>query len=245
MTLGLKGKRVLVTGGSRGIGRAITLALAEAGASIVVGYRDDTAAAEAVADRLQQIGAPHHLAQADVTNAAAAADLARACQEAFGGLDVVVNNVGAHAHAPLDVLDLTEWRRLIDTDLTSMFLVTQACLPLLSNGASVINIGASVALRGRSGAAHYTAAKAGVIGLTRSLCKELGPQRGIRVNTVAPGVVSADQDDVPPQVRKQVQGMTALGKLGSPDDVAGAVLYLAGDLARYVSGVTLNVDGGM
>ncbi|GHF28087.1 SDR family NAD(P)-dependent oxidoreductase [Streptomyces morookaense] len=245
MTLGLEGKRILVTGGSRGIGRATALALAEAGASLVVTYRDDTTAAAAVADRLRETGTPHRMVRADLTDTDAVAGLARTCREAFGGLDVLVNNAGVHGHAPLGTLDLAEWRRLVDTDLTSMFLVTQACLPLLADSASVINIGASAALRGRAGAAHYTAAKAGVIGLTRSLCKELGPRRGIRVNTVAPGVISAGEADLPPQVEQQVRGMTALGRLGTPADVAGAVLYLAGDLSRYVSGVTLNVDGGM
>ncbi|GAA0297232.1 SDR family NAD(P)-dependent oxidoreductase [Streptomyces polychromogenes] len=245
MTLGLKDKRVLVTGGTRGIGRAVALALAGAGARVVVAHRADDEAAADLARRLGETGTAHRLVRADVTDPAAVADLARACEETFGGLDALVNNVGAHGHAPLPSLDEAEWRRLVDTNLTSVFLVTRACLPLLSDGASVVSVGASLALRGRAGAAHYTAAKAAVVGLTRSLCKEFGPGRGLRFNTVAPGLISADGDDVPPRLAQQVRGMTALGRLGRPEDVAGAVLYLASDLARYVSGATLTVDGGM
>ncbi|MGW2425633.1 SDR family NAD(P)-dependent oxidoreductase [Streptomyces sp. NPDC001709] len=244
MTFGLTGKRVLVTGGSRGIGRAIAVALAAADARVVAAYRDDSAAAATLEADLRRASGEHHVVRADVTDPQAVGALATTCREAFGGLDAVINNAGIHDHTPFDTLEPTRWAHLLDTDLTSMFLVTQACLPLLGEQASVVNIGASVALRGRAGAAHYTAAKAAVVGLTRSLCKELGPQ-GIRVNTVAPGVIGTGLDDVPPHVARQINAMTALGRLGTPEEVAGAVLYLVGDASRYVTGATLNVDGGM
>jgi 3-oxoacyl-[acyl-carrier protein] reductase len=239
LELGLKGKRALVTGGTRGIGRAVTLGLASAGATVVAVNRADNDAAESLRKELAELGGS--VVHADVTDAAEVAGLAETCRAELGGLDVLVNNAGVHGHTPLAELDPAEWTRLIDTDLTSMFLVTQACVPLLAEGASVVNVGASVAFRGMAGAAHYTAAKAGVVGLTRSLCKEFG---GIRVNTIAPGVIDTG-DELPPPVAQRVKRMTALGRLGTPEEVAGAVLFLASDLSTYVTGALLAVDGGM
>ncbi|MDT8910100.1 SDR family NAD(P)-dependent oxidoreductase [Amycolatopsis sp. PS_44_ISF1] len=239
MELGFKGKRALVTGGTRGIGRAVALGLASAGATVVAVNREDNEDAESLRKELSGLGGT--VAHADVTVAADVARLAETCRTELGGLDVLVNNAGVHGHTPLAELDLAEWTRLIDTDLTSMFLVTQACVPLLAEGASVVNVGASAAFRGMAGTAHYTAAKAGVVGLTRSLCKEFG---GIRVNTIAPGVIDTG-DELPPPVAERVKRMTALGRLGTPEEVAGAVLFLAGDLSTYVTGALLAVDGGM
>jgi 3-oxoacyl-[acyl-carrier protein] reductase len=237
--LGFKGKRALVTGGTRGIGRAVTLALASAGATVVAVNREDNEAAESLRKELAELGGS--VVHADVTVASEVARLAETCKAQLGGLDVLVNNAGVHGHTPLAELDLAEWTRLIDTDLTSMFLVTQACVPLLAEGASVVNVGASAAFRGMAGTAHYTAAKAGVVGLTRSLCKEFG---GIRVNTIAPGVINTG-GELPPPVAQRVKRMTALGRLGTPEEVAGAVLFLASDLSTYVTGALLAVDGGM
>ncbi|SEF24347.1 3-oxoacyl-[acyl-carrier protein] reductase [Amycolatopsis pretoriensis] len=239
MELGFKGKRALVTGGTRGIGRAVTLGLASAGATVVAVNREDNDDAESLRKELADLGGT--VVHADVTVAADVARLAETCRTELGGLDVLVNNAGVHGHTPLAELDLAEWTRLIDTDLTSMFLVTQACVPLLAEGASVVNVGASAAFRGMAGTAHYTAAKAGVVGLTRSLCKEFG---GIRVNTIAPGVINTG-DELPPPVAERVKRMTALGRLGTPEEVAGAVLFLASDLSTYVTGALLAVDGGM
>ena len=239
MELGFKGKRALVTGGTRGIGRAVSLALASAGATVVAVHREDNEAAEATRRELAELGGS--VVKADITVASDVERLAETCRTDLGGLDVLVNNAGVHGRAMLAELDLAEWSRLIDTDLTSMFLVTQAVLPLLGEGASVVNVGASVAFRGMAGTAHYTAAKAGVVGLTRSLCKEFG---GIRFNTVAPGVIDTG-DELPPPVAQRVRRMTALGRLGTPDEVAGAVLYLASDLSTYVTGALLTVDGGI
>jgi 3-oxoacyl-[acyl-carrier protein] reductase len=241
----LTGRRVLVTGGSRGIGRVTTLAFARDGADVVTCSRHDDEDAANLARVLKDAGDTHRVVRADVTRPEDVERLMESCRLALGGLDVVVNNAGAHGQAPIDRLDRDEWRRVLDTNLTSAYLVTQAALPLLGPGASVVNIGASVALRGRPATAHYAAAKAGLIGLTRSLCKELGP-RGIRVNTVAPGVVETEPGaGLPPEVHAQLTAMTPLGRLGTPEDVADVVLFLAGDGARHVSGVTLNVDGGM
>ncbi|WP_283133446.1 SDR family NAD(P)-dependent oxidoreductase [Rhizohabitans arisaemae] len=229
------GKRVLVTGGTRGIGRALVTAFTQAGAKVVTCYHRDATAAEGLDPAL--------VVRADVTDQADVRRLAEECGKHLGGLDVVVNNAGVDGGAPLGELPLAEWRRVVDVDLTACFLVLREVSPLLADGASVINIGASGALRGRPGAAHHGAAKAALIGLTASLAKEYGA-RGIRVNTVAPGVVP-DGDGLPPQVRDGLIARTALRRLGTPEDVVGPVLFLAGDAARFITGTTLNVDGGI
>jgi 3-oxoacyl-[acyl-carrier protein] reductase len=241
VTNDLAAKRVLVTGGTRGVGRAAVLAFAEAGASVVTCARTDEGA-DSLRTELKGSDGQHTVLRADVARPDDAARLAQACQDEFGGLDVLVNNAGVDGHGSIAELALPEWRRVLDVDLTALFLVTQAVLPLLPDGSAVINVGASLALRGLPGRSHYTAAKAGVLGLTRSLCKELGP-RGIRVNAVAPGLI--ESDGTPPPVRERVRHMTALGRLGTADDIAAAVLFLASDQARYITGAILNIDGGM
>ncbi|MCP2341091.1 SDR family NAD(P)-dependent oxidoreductase [Actinomadura rupiterrae] len=241
----LKDRRVLVTGGTRGIGLATVRALVREGARVVTCYHRDQAAAGALAAEFSGAAEPPRIVRADVTDPAALERLAASCAEELDGLDVVVNNVGVDGSAPLAQLERAEWDRVLRTDLTGCYLVVQAVLGLLGEGASIVNVGASGALRGRPAAAHHGAAKAALIGLTRSLAKELGP-RGIRVNTVAPGPVhDPDAPSLPPRALAGIRGMAALGRLAEPRDVADAVLYLAGDGARCVSGVTLNVDGGM
>lgn len=242
----LAGKRILLTGGTRGIGRTTALACARQGARLVVCYAHDDAAAEDVARELKEAGGgPHRVVRADVTDRADVARLAEVCREELGGLDAVVNNAGVDGRAPLEELTHQEWDRVIDIDLTAAFLVSQAALGLLAPGASMIHIGASAALRGRPHSAHYAAAKSALVGLTRTLAREVG-ERGIRVNTIAPGVIVTESDPgPPPPVAELIKGMTALRRLGTADDVAGAVLFLIGDESRYVSGSILHVDGGI
>jgi 3-oxoacyl-[acyl-carrier protein] reductase len=243
--LGLAGKRVLVTGGTRGIGRQTVLAFARAGACVVAGHLTPGDAADSLARELKELGDEHRVTRADVTEPAGAAALCAACQEALGGLDVIVNNVGVDGSSQFSELPVQEWQRVIDSNLTSSFLVTQAALGLLADHGSVINIGASAGMRGRVNGAHYGASKTALIGLTRSLAKELG-KRGIRVNTVAPGVIETDSaSPLPPPVADRIRAVTALGRLGTSQDVAGTVLFLASDLSSYITGVTIDVDGGM
>jgi 3-oxoacyl-[acyl-carrier protein] reductase len=239
------GKNALVTGGSRGVGRATVVALADAGANVVTCYRVDEDAAATLSKELDGTEGHHRMVRADVTDGRDVARLLDTCRDEFGTLDVVVNNAGIDADRPFEELDDAEWERVIDTNLTSLFRVTSAALPLLGERASVVNVGASLANRGRAGRTHYTAAKAGILGLSRSLCKELGP-RGVRVNTVAPGIVETEPGaGLPPALRERIVGMIPAGRLATPQDVADAVLFLASPLSSYVSGVTLNLDGGM
>ncbi|MFD9908747.1 SDR family NAD(P)-dependent oxidoreductase [Streptomyces sp. NPDC059063] len=249
MDVDLTGKRALVTGGTRGIGRGIVLALARAGASVVTCYRTESESVESLVKELAGIGGDHHVVKADVSDPQDVERLMATAKQRLGALDVVVNNAGVISHVPFAELPLDEWRRVLDTNLTAPFLVIQKALPLLSEGSSVITVGSRAAVVGIPQRAHYTASKAGLIGLTRSLMKELGPQ-GIRVNLVAPGVIETEEfEKASPEELERVQsryrGLTGMGRLGRPDEIAGAVLFLASDLSGYVTGETIHVDGGI
>jgi 3-oxoacyl-[acyl-carrier protein] reductase len=249
MDLRLEGKRVLLTGGTRGIGRGISLALAQAGASLLICYRADLAAADLLRRDLKAGGHPtapgdHEVMQADVTDPADVTRLVQTAQDRFGALDALITCGSTISHVPFAELELDEWRRVVDGNLTAVSAVVRAALPLLHPGSSVIAIGSRSALVGVPQRAHYTAAKAGLIGLTRSLAKELGPQ-GVRVNLVAPGIIAPEQGSLPAEVEQLYTRLTALGRLGRSAEVAGAVLFLASDLSSYVTGETLNVDGGI
>jgi 3-oxoacyl-[acyl-carrier protein] reductase len=239
----LSGKKALVTGGTRGIGRAITWALASAGADVLACYRSDRGQADELLRALKATGGDHHVVQADLAQHGDITALAGECRTRLGQLDIIVNNAGVISHQPVDQLEPAEWRRVLDTNLTAAHLVIQAALPLLTPQASVINIGSRSATVGLPLRVHYTAAKAGLIGLTRSLCKELGP-RGIRVNVVAPGVIATEAELSAEAVRRY-QAMTALRRLGTPAEVAAVVVFLASDAAGYVTGATIDVDGGI
>ncbi|RAJ61640.1 NAD(P)-dependent dehydrogenase (short-subunit alcohol dehydrogenase family) [Streptomyces sp. Amel2xB2] len=241
--LGLQGKKVLVTGGTRGIGREISLALASCGADLIVCHRQAGEHVERLNRDLKSTDGTHHVIQADLSEAEEVERLAQECTERFGSLDAVVHNAGAISHVPFAELPLEEWRRIVDTNLTAPFLITQKVLPLLSEGSSVIFVGSKVATVGVPKRAHYTASKAGLIGLTRTLVKEFGPE-GIRFNIVAPGP-TATEAEVPEEVIARYSRMIPLGRLGRADEVARAVLFLASDQSSFVNGQTLDVDGGI
>ncbi|MFJ9584820.1 SDR family NAD(P)-dependent oxidoreductase [Streptomyces acidicola] len=243
LDLGLAGKRALVTGGTRGLGRAVVRALAAHGANVVTCYRSAGEAARRLADELAATGGDHHVVQADVTTPEGARRVADECRARFGGLDVVVNNVGTMSRQPLAETTLDAWRHTMSVNLGATFLVTRLTVPLLSTGASVINLGTAAAARGLPGHSPYTASKAGLAGLTRSLAKELGAA-GVRVNLVNPGILGGEVPVPPPQA-DHLRSLTALGRLGTAEEVAGVVAFLAGDLASYVTGATITADGGI
>ncbi|MDX3377998.1 SDR family NAD(P)-dependent oxidoreductase [Streptomyces cyaneofuscatus] len=249
MELRLVGKNALVTGGSRGIGRATVLTLAKAGATVVTCYRQEGEAVESLARELKEIGGDHVLVRADVGTAEGVELVLAACRERFETLDILVNNAGVISQVPFAQLPFEEWERVVTTNLTGPFMVISKALPLLREGSSVISIGSRGAMAGIPLRGHYTASKAGLIGLTRSLCKELGG-KGIRFNVVAPGVIdTSEPDELSDEQRaaynERYLRMMALGRFGRPEEIAGAVLFLASDLSTYVNGETLHVDGGV
>jgi 3-oxoacyl-[acyl-carrier protein] reductase len=245
MDLKLRDKRALVTGGSRGIGRAIVLGLARQGVSVAACYHQESEAVASLATELEQLNTNSFVIQTDVSDAQSVTHMMQEVRDRLGGLDILVNNAGVVSHATLADLELDEWQRILDTNLTGMYLVTRAALDVIADGGSIINITSAVAAVGMVGRTHYTASKAGVIGFTRSLCKEIG-SRSIRVNGIAPGIIETDQTaGLTPERRKQYENLAALKRFGQPDDIAGAALFLASDLASFVSGITLVVDGGI
>lgn len=249
MDLGLTGKKALVTGGTRGVGRGIALALARAGVDVITCYRQPGDAVSTLAAALKETGGDHHVSQADLADPGQIKRLLEQAGDLFGHLDLVVNNAGAISHIPYGELPVQEWQRILATNLTGAHLVIQHALPLLRAGSSVISIGSKSAEVGIPLRAHYTATKSALVGLSRSLAKELGP-RGIRVNVLALGVIETENLHAMPADQQKIMierysQKTALGRLGLPEEVAGAVLWLASDLARYVTGATIAVDGGI
>jgi 3-oxoacyl-[acyl-carrier protein] reductase len=241
----LTGRRVLVTGGTKGTGRAVVLALARAGASVVTCSRHDDEDARSLSAELAATGGPHLVLRADVTDPEDTGRLAGACRDRFGALDALVAAVGAIGHVPFAALPAAQWRRVTDANLTSCFLTIQGALPLLADGSSVVAIGSRAAAAGAAQRAHYTAAKAALAGLTRSLARELGP-RGIRVNLLAPAIIEkAETAQLLGAQLDRFREQTALRRLAVPADLADVALFLVSDQSRYVSGQTISVDGGI
>lgn len=245
MTTGipLTGKKVLVTGGARGIGGAITVAMARAGADVIACYQAGGPHVAELEEQLADTPGKHHLMAADVTSSTDIAALIGECRERFDSLDVVVNSAGVISHVPFAELPLGEWNRIINTNLTSVYAVVQAALPLLSTTSSVVNIGSGSALVGLSLRTHYTATKAGLLGLSRSMARELGP-KGIRVNVISPGVIQTEKP-LDQAIIDRYEGMTAVGRLGRPDEIANVAVFLASDLSSYVTGANIDATGGI
>ncbi|HEU0335869.1 MAG TPA: 3-oxoacyl-[acyl-carrier-protein] reductase [Gaiellaceae bacterium] len=234
----LEGRSALVTGGSRGIGRAIAVELAAAGASVVVGYHSGREEAEAVA---VEIGG--RAVQADVADPEAA----RALVEAAGDLDVLVNNAGLTRDGLLARMSDDDWRAVIDTNLSSVFHTCRAAVRgmMKRRAGAIVNVSSIVGVHGNWGQTNYGASKAGIIGFTKSLARELG-SRNVRANVVAPGYVTTRLTDaLPEEATEAMLRNTPLGRLGSPEDVAAAVRFLCSDEASFVTGEVLLVDGGL
>ncbi len=234
----LEGKTALVTGASRGIGRAIATELAAAGASVVIGYRTGQEEAEALA---AELGA--RAVQADVSNPEQAA---RLVAEA-GNVDILVNNAGLTRDGLLARMSDDDWRTVIETNLSSVFYTCRAvCRPMMKKRAgSIVNVSSIVGVHGNWGQTNYAASKAGIIGFTKSLARELG-SRNVRANVVAPGYVKTQLTDVlPEEATAAMLEQTPLGRLGEPEDIAGAVRFLCSDAASFITGEVILVDGGL
>ncbi|REK67193.1 MULTISPECIES: 3-oxoacyl-[acyl-carrier-protein] reductase [Cohnella] len=243
----LTGKAALVTGASRGIGRAIAVALAEAGADVAVNYSGSEAAARETVQAIEALGRKAVMIKADVGKAAEFEDLVQKTLETFGKLDILVNNAGITRDNLIMRMKEEDFDAVIETNLKGVFNGIKAVTrPMMKQRSGrIINISSVVGVLGNAGQANYVAAKAGVIGLTKSAARELA-SRGITVNAVAPGYIETDMTDKLPQdVREGILNQVPLGRMGKPEDVAHAVVYLASDAASYMTGQTIHIDGGM
>ena len=242
-----EGKAALVTGASRGIGRAIALRLAAEGADVLVNYNAKAEAANQVADAIKALGRSVRLVQADVGKPADVDRLVQSALEHFKRIDVLVNNAGITRDTLLMRMSEDDWDDVLDTNLKSAFLVTKAALrPMLrQRSGRIVNITSISGVIGNAGQANYSASKAGLIGLTRSIAREVA-SRSITCNAVAAGVIDTDiWQGVPEAAIETMLHMIPAGRKGTPEDVAEAVAFFASDAAAYITGQVLNVDGGM
>lgn len=243
----LTGKIALVTGASRGIGRSIALELAKQGASVAVNYSGSEERARQVVEEIHQNGGKAIAIQADVANADSVTAMVKEVTTTFGSLDILVNNAGITRDNLLMRMKEDEWDAVINTNLKGVFNCTKAVTRTMMKQRSgrIINIASIVGVSGNPGQANYVAAKAGVIGLTKTTAKELS-SRGITVNAVAPGFIETDMTDaLEANVKEEMMKQIPLARLGRPEDVAAAVKFLASEESSYMTGQTLHVDGGM
>ena len=243
----LQNKIVLVTGASRGIGRAVALEFGRAGAKVIVNYCGSQEKAEAVVAQIQAKGSEAKADQADVSSQEEVQKMFQTILDTFGVLDIVVNNAGITADNLLIRMKEEEWDRVMDTNLKSVFLVSKLAAKQMmrQRHGNIINMASVVGLLGNAGQANYVAAKSGVIGLTKTMARELAV-RGIRVNAIAPGFIVTDMtENLSDAVKEQMLQQIPLKKLGTPEHIANVALFLASDQSAYMTGQILSVDGGM
>jgi 3-oxoacyl-[acyl-carrier protein] reductase len=237
----------LVTGAGRGIGRAIALELARSGAKVVVNYAGRADKAEETVQLIQEAGGEGIAVQADVSNPEDVDRLVQTTISTYGKIDILVNNAGITRDTLLLRMKESDWDAVMDTNLKGVFLCTKAVSKSMmkQRSGAIINISSVVGITGNAGQANYAAAKAGILGFTKSIAKELA-SRGIRVNAVAPGYISTDMTEtLPEEVKKQILEQIPLGRIGGPEEIAKTVAFLASPAASYITGQTLSVDGGM
>lgn len=247
MPFDLSDQSVLVTGGTRGIGRAVVEAAAEAGARVAFTYHSSTEAAEEIEAQLAEEGTGAQSFQSDAASTDAAAEVVEAVTDAFGSLDVLVNNAGITRDGLLLRMSEADWDATMETNLKSVFNFSKAAYkPMMRQRAGrIVNLSSVVGLAGNPGQTSYAASKAGIVGFSKSLARELA-SRGVTVNVVAPGYVETDMtDELPDRAREAMEGQVPLGRPAQPEDVAQAVLFLASGAAGYITGHVLHVDGGM
>lgn len=242
----LQGKVAIVTGGTRGIGRAVAVALAREGAAVTLCARDLTQAEKVAAD-LRTSGAQVLAVKADVAQASEVEEMVKACLEHFERVDILVNNAGITRDSLLLKMKDEDWEAVLNVNLRGTFYCTRAALrPMIKQRAGrIINITSVVGVMGNPGQANYVASKAGIIGLTKAVAKEV-VSRGITVNAVAPGFIETDMTgSLSPELKAQMLTQIPLGRFGTPEEVASAVLFLASDRAAYITGQVLHVNGGL
>lgn len=245
--MNLKDKTAIVTGGSRGIGRAISLQLASKGANVVVNYNKNAQAAEEVVKEIEALGGKAFAIQADVGKINEVDSFVKEALEKFGNIDILVNNAGITSDGLLLRMKEQEWDDVLNTNLKGAFLMTKAVIRKMikNKKGKIINITSIVGSSGNAGQSNYSAAKAGVIGFTKSIAKEVAA-RGIQVNAIAPGYVQTEMtDSLPEKIKDDLINMIPAKKIGEPKDIANMVVYLSSDLSDYITGQVIHIDGGM
>jgi 3-oxoacyl-[acyl-carrier protein] reductase len=245
MSQELTGKVAVVTGAGRNIGRAIALALADGGASVLVNARSNRAEAEAAARKIETLGVKALVHIGDVANPEAVQAMAEMAVKQFGGIDILVNNAALRREKPFDEMSYADWREIMDVTLDGAFHCTKACLAALrkSGAGTIINIGGLSAHSGAKNRAHVVTAKAGIVGFTRALASELASD-AITVNCVVPGLIGTPRAKDKPEPAHHLTYQTLAGERGKPDDVAALVRFLCGPGARYVTGQAIHANGG-
>lgn len=243
----LDGKVALVTGATRGIGRAIALKYASEGADVAFTYRSQHEAAEALVNEIEAMGVKAKAYTSDAADFAQAHEVVEDVKNVFGRIDILVNNAGITKDGLMMRMDEAQWDAVIDTNLKSAFNFIHACTPVMARQrcGSIINMSSVVGVSGNAGQCNYSASKAGLIGLAKSIAKEMGP-RGIRANCIAPGFIATDMTGaLPENIRQEWEKQIPMRRGGTPEDVANVALFLASDLAGYVTGQVINCCGGM
>lgn len=243
----LDNKIALVTGASRGIGKAIAIALAKSGATVVINYAGNINAAKEVESEINAINGKAIIFQADVSNVDAVENMIKAVVEQFGRIDILINNAGITRDNLLMRMKESDWDEVMNTNLKGVYNCTKSISRIMMKQryGKIVNMTSVVGLTGNAGQANYAAAKAGVIGFTKSVAKEFA-SRGINVNAIAPGYISTDMTAVlSDEVKKDFEAKIPFGRIGQAEDVAEAVLFLVSDKSSYITGQTINVDGGM
>jgi 3-oxoacyl-[acyl-carrier protein] reductase len=242
-----KGKTAVVTGASRGIGRAIALKLAKLGANVVVNYRNSIDAVQEVVKEIEALGAKALAVQCDISNYSDVENMMKKCIKEFGSIDIIVNNAGITKDGLLLRMKEEDFDNVIDINLKGAFNCTKhvSAIMLKQRSGRVINISSVTGLTGNAGQVNYSAAKAGIIGMTKSVAREFA-SRGVTCNAVAPGYIQTDMTDIlPSKVMDSMLNTIPLKRLGNPEDVANVVAFLASEEASYITGQVISVDGGM
>ncbi|MGO5073766.1 3-oxoacyl-[acyl-carrier-protein] reductase [Clostridium sporogenes] len=243
----LEGKTAIVTGASRGIGRAIAKKLASMGANLVLNYRSSAKEIDTLLEEIKEFGVETLVIQGDVSSFEDSKKIADEAKNKFGTIDILINNAGITKDSLILRMAEEDFDKVISVNLKGVYNCSKHIAPIMlkQRSGKIINISSVVGVAGNAGQCNYAAAKAGVIGITKSLAKEFG-SRGITVNAVAPGYIKTDMTDtLPEKMKKSIEDLLPLKRLGTPEDVAEAVGFLASDKAEYITGQVIHVDGGM